>query len=112
VYKTGALNAAFTALCGVMLIGIALWLLCELWTAIEPKPITDDFLKLLHRSFGHDWRRPRTWPWARMLWAYGFTFVGVTLTAGAAMMIWTLFTSSAKTPIAHVETSQTFRLSQ
>ena len=39
----------------------------------EPKPITDDFLKLLNDSFGRNWRDPRTWPWTRMLWAYGFT---------------------------------------
>ena len=72
----GMLNAAFTALCGLMLIGVAAWFLWELWSAVEPKPITDDFLKLLNDSFGRDWRNPFTWPWARVLWAYGFTAVG------------------------------------
>src|SRR5690349_5911644 len=45
IYVGGGLEAAFTALCGVMLIGVAVWFLCELWFAVEPKPITDDFLR-------------------------------------------------------------------
>ena len=65
-----------------MLIGVAAWFLWELWSAIEPKAITDDFLRLLNDSFGRDWRNPLTWPWARVLWAYGFTVVGATLAAG------------------------------
>ena len=65
VYRGGVLNAAFTALCGLMLIGVAAWLLWELWSAVEPKPITDDFLRLLNDSFGRDWRNPLKWPWAR-----------------------------------------------
>jgi hypothetical protein len=114
VYRGGMLNAAFTALCGLMLIGVAAWFLWELWSAVEPKPITDDFLKLLNDSFGRDWRNPLKWPWARVLWAYGFTVVGATLTAGVVMMIWTVVTSSesAKAPSAQVETSQSFTLSE
>ena len=54
----------------------------ELWSAVAPKPITDDFLQLLNDSFGRNWRDPRTWPWSRVLWAYGFTFVGVLFAAG------------------------------
>ena len=77
-YRAGALNVAFNLWCGVLLIAVAAWLLWELWNAVAPKPITDDFLKLLDDSFGRDWRSPRTWPWARMVWAYGFTLVGVT----------------------------------
>ena len=75
VYQGGMLNAAFTALCGLMLIGVAAWLLWELWSAVEPKPITDDFLRLLNDSFGRDWRNPLKWPWARAA-------VGVRLHAG------------------------------
>ena len=52
-----------------------------MWNAAAPRPITDDFLKLLDDSFGRDWRKPRTWPWARLAWAYGFTIVGVTSAA-------------------------------
>src|SRR5688572_20034918 len=36
LYRGGALEAAFTALCGLMLIGVAVWLLWELWNAVEP----------------------------------------------------------------------------
>jgi hypothetical protein len=112
LYRGGALDAAFTALCGVMLIGVAVWLLWELWSAVEPRPITDDFLKLLNESFGRDWRNPLKWPWARMLWAYGFTVVGVTLTAVVASAIWTMVTSSdrARVPTIKIETSQSFRV--
>jgi hypothetical protein len=112
MYRGGALEAAFTALCGVMLIGVAAWFLWELWGAVEPKPITDDFLRLLNDSFGRDWRNPVTWPWARVLWAYGFTLVGTTLTACAGVMIWTLVTSSvsAKAPTPNVTTSEGFSL--
>ena len=114
VYRGGALNAAFTALCGSLLIGVAVWLMWELWSAVEPKPITDDFLRLLHDSFGRNWRNPLTWPWPRLLWAYGFPFVGATLTAGVALMVWTLVTpaNSTKAPTVRVDTSQSFRLGQ
>lgn len=107
-YQVGTLNAAFTALFGLQLTAVGLWFLWELWSAAQPKPITDDFLKLLHDSFASDWRNPRTWPWARVLWAYGLSLPGAT----AAILIWILFSSSlpAKAPTAHVETSQRFRL--
>lgn len=112
VYRGGALDAAFTALCGLMLIGVAVWFLWELWSAAEPKPITDDFLRLLHDSFSHDWRNPLTWPWARVFWAYGFTTVGVALTAGAGAMLWMLVipASSNSPPSVKVETSQSYTL--
>jgi hypothetical protein len=114
VYRGGALEAAFTALCGLMLIGGAVWFMWELWGAVEPKPITDDFLRLLDDSFGRDWRNPLKWPWARLMWAYGFTVVGATLTAGVGVMIWTLVASSdaGKPPTVRIETSQSFTLSQ
>jgi hypothetical protein len=114
VYRGGALDAAFTALCGLMLIGVAVWLLWELWNAVEPKPITDDFLRLLNDSFGRDWRNPLKWPWARMFWAYGITIVGATLTAGVGLVIWTLMASlePTKVPSVQIETSQSFRLGQ
>ena len=73
------------AWCGLLLVGVAAWLLWELWSAVAPKPITDDFLKLLDESFGRDWRRPRTWPWARMMWAYGFTLVGASFGRAAGL---------------------------
>jgi hypothetical protein len=114
LYRGGALDAAFTALCGLMLLGVAVWTLWELWNAVEPKPITDDFLRLLNDSFGRDWRNPLKWPWARMMWAYGFTVVGATMTAGIGFAIWTLVVSSApaKVPTVEVETSQSYRLGQ
>jgi len=112
VYRGGALDAAFTALCGLMLIGVAAWFLVELWNAVEPRPITDDFLRLLNDSFGSNWRSPLKWPWARMLWAYGFSIIGAILTAGAVMMVWTLVAPPPKAPAIKIETSQSFRLSQ
>lgn len=112
LYRGGALDAAFTSLCGLMLLGVAVWFLWELWSAAEPKPITDDFLRLLHDSFSHDWRNPLTWPWARVFWAYGFTFLGIALTAALGAVLWTLVipSPSSKTPTVKVETSQSYTL--
>jgi hypothetical protein len=112
VYRTGALNAVFTVSCGVLMFVLAAWFLWELWSTAAPKPITDDFLKLLHDSFARKWRDPRTWPWARLGWAYGFTLLGATLTAGGAAIFWTFLTSSdsAKAPAVTVETSEIFRV--
>ena len=114
VYRGGLLNAAFTALVGLMLIGVAAWLLWELWNAAEPKPITDDFLKLLNDSFGRDWRNPLTWAWSRVLWAYGFTAVGVSVTAAIGIILWTLVASAsaAKAAPGRVDTSQSYRVGQ
>ena len=92
IIRLGLMNAAFNTLCGAMLIGVAAWFLWELWRAVEPKPITDDFLRLLDDSFGRNWRNPLTWPWARVWWAYGFTAIGATLSWGVALMIWTMIT--------------------
>jgi hypothetical protein len=113
-YQTGALNVAMNIWCGVLLIVVALWLVWELWGAVAPKPITDDFLKLLDDSFARDWRKPRTWPWARMAWAYGFTFVGVTSAVGVGLLVSALLASPTrgKAPTVHVETSQHFRIGQ
>ena len=114
VFRTGALYALFSVLAGVLMFVLAAWFLWELWTAAAPKPITDDFLKLLHDSFARKWRDPRTWPWTRMWWAYGFTLVGATVTAGLAVLFWTLLPPSqrSKPPIISVETSQIFRLGE
>ena len=114
VYRTGALYALFSVLAGLLMFVLAAWFLWELWSATAPKPITDDFLKLLHDSFARKWRDPRTWPWARMGWAYGFTLLGATATAGAAVLFWTLLPPSqrAKPPVTHVGTSQVFRLGE
>jgi hypothetical protein len=111
-YRTGTLNVALNIWCGVLLISVALWVMWELWNAVVPKPITDDFLKLLDDSFARDWRRPLTWPWARMGWAYGFTFVGVTSALGVGLLVSTLLASSTsgRTPTIHIDTSQQFRV--
>ena len=84
--RLGTLYVVFTAWCGVLLFVVAPWLVWELWTAVAPKPITDDFLKLLDDSFGREWRKPRTWPWARLAWAYGFTLIGVALAVCLVML--------------------------
>lgn len=112
VYRGGILNTAFVALCGLTLLGVAAWILWELWSAVEPKPITDDFLRLLNESFGLDWHNPLKWPWARLFWAYGFTIVGAVLTASAGTVIWTMVVSSHATtaPAPRVKTSQSFTL--
>jgi len=111
-YRAGALNVALNAWCGLLLIALAAWLLWELWGAVAPKPITDDFLKLLDDSFGRDWRDPRTWPWARLGWAYGFSLAGVTSAVGIGLLISAMISSSTRgrAPTTHVETSQSFRL--
>jgi hypothetical protein len=113
-YRAGALNVVLNLWCGVLLVAVAAWLLWELWSAVAPKPITDDFLKLLEDSFGRDWRNLRTWPWARMVWAYGFTLVGVTSAVGVGLLLSAVISSSrpARAPTVHVETSQSFRLIQ
>ena len=114
VMRVGALNAAFTALGGLLSLVAASWLVWELWNAVAPKPITDDFLKLLDYSFGRSWRDPRTWPWSRMLWAYGFTSAGVLLAAGMVLLIWTAnsFARPVKAPVVNIETSQDFRIAR
>ena len=114
VVRTGGLYALFSVLAGVLMFLLAAWFLWELWSAAAPKPITDDFLKLLHDSFARRWRDPRTWPWARMGWAYGFTLLGATLTAGSALLFWTLLPPSQRSrpPVVRVETSQVFRLGE
>ena len=87
VYRTGGLNALFSVMIGVLLFTVAAWLLWELWLAVKPRPIADDFLKLLHDSFARDWRNPLTWPWARLAWAYGFALLGaLTLSAVVAVL--------------------------
>jgi hypothetical protein len=110
-FRAGLLNVLMNGWCGLLLISVALWLLWELWSAVAPKPITDDFLKLLDDSFGHDWRRPQSWPWARMVWAYGFTLVGATSALGIGLLLSAAISSSrpSKSPTVHVETSQHFR---
>src|SRR5262245_45247676 len=113
-YRAGGLNALLNVWCGLLLLAVAVWLLCELWSAVAPKPITDDFLKLLDDSFARDWRKPSTWPLTRVVWAYGFTLVGVTSALCVGVLISALIASSrpAKTSTVHVETSQSFRLIQ
>jgi hypothetical protein len=110
-FRAGMLNVVLNAWCGLLLVGVAAWLLWELWGAVAPKPITDEFLKLLDDSFGRNWRRPSTWPWARIGWAYGFTFVGAVLVFCLGMVVSRAFSSSSSshTPTVHVDTSERFR---
>ena len=112
-YRGGILNVVFNAYCGLLLVAVAVWLLLELWSAVAPKPITDDFLKLLDDSFGRDWRSPRTWPWARLGWAYGFPLLGAASALCVALLVSAVIASRpAKAPTVHVETSQRFRQTQ
>jgi len=113
-YRAGTLNAVLDVWCGLLLLAVAAWLLWELWSAVAPEPITDEFLKLLDDSFARDWRKPSTWPWMRMVWAYGFTLVGATSAFCIGLLISAAMSSSrpVKKPTAHVETSQRFRLVQ
>jgi hypothetical protein len=110
-YRAGAMSVAFNVWCGLLMIAVAAWLLWELWTAVAPKPITDDFLKLLDDSFGTNWRSLRSWPWMRIGWAYGFTLVGAAAALAIALVLSTAISSTAfaKAPLPHVETSQRFR---
>ena len=110
-FRAGMLNVMMNAWCGLLLVGAAAWLLWELWAAVAPKPITDEFLKLLDDSFGHNWRRPRTWPWARIGYAYGFTSIGACLALSLGMIVSAMLSSSrpAHTPTVHVDTSERFR---
>ena len=110
-YRAGVLNVVLNFWCGLLLIAVAAWLLWELWSAVAPRPITDDFLKLLDDSFGRNWSSPRTWPWARMGWAYGFTLAGATLAVCVGLLVSAVISSSrpGRAPTAHVDTSQRFR---
>jgi hypothetical protein len=113
-FKAGALSVAFNVWCGLLLIAVAAWLVWELWSAVAPKPISDDFLKLLDDSFGRNWRDPRTWPWTRLGWAYGFAGVGAAVALCVALLLSSVVSSSrlARAPTPRVETSQHFRLSR
>jgi hypothetical protein len=113
-YRAGLLNVLMNGWCGLLLIAVAIWLLWELWSAVGPKPITDDFLKLLDDSFARDWRSPGTWPWGRVVWAYGFTLVGAASALGMALLVSAAISSStpARAPTVHVETSAHVRPSQ
>jgi hypothetical protein len=110
VYRTGGLNAIFSVLIGATALVAALWFLWHLWGVAEPTPVSDDFLALLHHSFARNWRDPRTWPWSRLLWAYGFTALGASLTAATGVLVWTMVSSSlpGRAPVPNVETSERF----
>jgi hypothetical protein len=87
IYQAGTLNVALNAWCGLLLVTVAVWLLWEVWSATAPKPITDEFLKLLDDSFGRNWRHLRSWPWARLGWTYGFTLVGAAAAFGLLLIV-------------------------
>ena len=112
-YQAGGLNAVLNVWCGLLLIGVAAWVVWDLWSAAAPRPIADDFLKLLDDSFARDWRRPRTWPWTRVAWAYGFALVGVTSGVVVSLLMSALSTSPPnRAPAARIETTQQFRAIQ
>jgi hypothetical protein len=110
-YRAGMMSVVFSAWSGLLLVAVAAWLLWQLWVTVAPKPITDEFLKLLDDSFGRNWRRPRTWPWARLGWAYGFTFIGAVLAFSLGGIVSTVIAPSTppRTPAVRVETSERFR---
>jgi hypothetical protein len=110
-YRAGTMNAVFNVWCGLLMVMFAAWLLWELWSAVAPKPITDDFLTLLDDSFGRSWRHPSTWPWTRMAMAYGFTLVGAGLAMALGLIVSNAISGSRidKPPVVRVETSQQFR---
>jgi hypothetical protein len=109
-FKTGYLAAVMNAWCGYLFIALAVWLMWELWSAITPKPITDDFLQLLDDSFGRSWRRPRSWPWARLGWAYGFAVAGALSAFSLGFVVSKAIASSQPphVPTLRVETSERF----
>jgi hypothetical protein len=112
-YRTGGSIAMLNTWCGLLLLAVAAWLVWDLWSAAAPKPITDDFLKLLEDSFARDWRKPRTWPWTRVAWAYGFALIGVTAGAGVAQAISARSASPPhKAPIIHIDTTEQFRVTK
>jgi hypothetical protein len=112
-YRAGMLNAGFNAWVGILLLLVAAWLVWELWTAVAPKPITDEFLRLLDDSFGRNWRHLRTWPWARLGWAYGFTLVGATAALAIALIASNVVAAHvARARAPRVETSQQFHLAR
>ena len=108
-YTAGTLNVVLNAWCGLLLLAVAGWLLWELWGAVAPKPITDEFLRLLDDSFGLNWRRPGTWPWTRMGWAYGFTLLGALSAFSLGLIASQVISSSSPGERPTVETSQQFR---
>jgi hypothetical protein len=111
LYRTGAMNAAFSGLFGVMSLVIGVWLLWELWSATAPRPITDDFLKLLNDSFARNWRDPRTWPWSRIFYAYTFAAIGFALTAIFGLGVQSVLQDIRphKPAVLKIDTSQEFR---
>lgn len=112
VYRTGLLNAAFSGLFGVVTMVVGAWLVWELWSATAPKPITDDFLRMLNDSFARNWRDPRTWPWSRIFYAYAFALIGVGLSVAAGLGVQQVFADlrPKRAPIIKIDTSQQFRV--
>ena len=86
----GGMHLMFSGFTGLVMWVVSMCLLWHLWSVAEPPPIDDDFLRLLDNSFSRDWRNPLTWPWSRVLWAYGFTAIGSALTAGVALGVLSL----------------------
>jgi hypothetical protein len=97
----GSLNAAFMLAFGLFVLVVATWLLWELWVATAPKPLNDEFLRLLSNSFTCDWRNPATWPWTRLCWTYGFALLGVCASVAVRAAI---VNTPPSTSTVHVET--------
>ena len=110
-YRAGAMNAAFNAWCGLLLMAVAAWLALGV---VERGRAQADHRRLpeaARRLVRARLAQPRTWPWTRMGWAYGFTLVGAAATLAVALFLSAEISSSeyAKAPLPHVETSQRFR---
>ena len=110
----GLLNVVFSAFSGFMMLAVAAWMVWSLWNVAEPAPISDDFLRLLNDSFGFDWRNPRTWPWSRVAWAYGFTTIGIAIGIAATIGVSSALMSlpSSRRPAPEAEPLQIFRVGQ
>lgn len=110
----GLLNVAFSAFSGFMMLAVAAWMVWSLWNAAEPAPIIDDFLRLLNDSFGFEWRNPKTWPWSRLAWAYGFTTIGIALGLAATVALSSAIASlpSARRPPPEAAPLHIFRVGQ
>ena len=108
----GLLNVAFSAFSGFMMLAVAAWMVWSLWNIAEPAPITDDFLRLLNDSFGFEWRKPKTWPWSRLAWAYGFTTIGVAIGLAAAIAVSSALMSLPRRAAPAAEPLHIFRVGQ
>jgi hypothetical protein len=93
----------------LLLVVVAACLLWELWSAVTPTPIADDFLKLLDDSFARLAQSAHLAVGASRLGLR--LYAGAASTVGVAVLLSAVIASStpAKAPTVHIETSQRFR---